>query len=380
MRDVLTTTELVDLIRRVFKPRPGDRGLAILADLPDEDLPDHGSWIARREMAVDWAQRLSAVRQELGLEKVSLVFYPNVRRPNQDLPERGFLHSSGVVPFDADQLRGEGIPFTQIFKEHQILIAPTELSATAPLKLAAKEFRFRAATMPGFVEEMVPALRLDWEEIDRRCRALKERLDQAEEARLVFAAGCKMLGFIIDLRYRTAHASGGMLTEPGIAGNLPSGESYIVPYEGEREGDPSRTCGTLPLEIDGELLFFRVEANRVVEVQGVGPAAQAERRDLSAEPAYGNLAELGFGVLHSYGVKPIGELLLDEKLGLHLAFGRSDHFGGTVGSKDWKDPNRVVHIDRVFIRETMPKVAVLSVDLLMPDGTLAPLMREGEYV
>jgi leucyl aminopeptidase (aminopeptidase T) len=273
------------------------------------------------------------------------------------------------------------VPFAELFDRYRIIIAPTEFSATAPLKIAARRHGFRAATMPGFIGAMIPALRLDWSAIDRRCRALKARLDGADAARFEFeVVGGGRHELTLDLRYRSAHASGGLLDEPGIAGNLPSGETYIVPYEGERAGEPSGSRGTLPLELDGEIVMYRIERNKVFGVVGDGPAAEAERRDLAAEPAYGNVAELGLGILRDYGISPIGEILLDEKLGLHLAFGRSDHFGGQVGPKDWRDPARVVHIDRVFIPEVMPRIRVARVDLVQEGGKVSPLMRVGQYV
>jgi hypothetical protein len=76
----------------------------------------------------------------------------------------------------------------------------------------------------------------------------------------------------------------------------------------------------------------------------------------------------------------VGELLLDEKLGLHLAFGRSDHFGGSVGPGQFSAPERVVHIDRVYIPEVQPAIRVVAVDLEGVDGTREPLMRDGRYV
>ena len=42
-----------------------------------------------------------------------------------------------------------------------VTLSATELSATAPLKVATRASGFRAATMPGFSPAMVPALRLD---------------------------------------------------------------------------------------------------------------------------------------------------------------------------------------------------------------------------
>ncbi len=71
--------------------------------------------------------------------------------------------------------------------------------------------------------------------------------------------------------------------------------------------------------------------------------------------------------------------MLDEKLGLHIAFGRSDHFGGAVGVKDFSSPEAVVHIDRIYIPETAPRIHVDAVNLIYPDGSSLELMRDGEY-
>jgi len=383
MNPTLETDDLVRLVRRVFQPGPGDKGLALLVDLPDERLPDNAVWAARRRMAADWHACLSRGARELGLETVSLVFYRNARRNNADLPERAAVHAGGPLPEEAESVETAGEPFADILSRHQILLAVTELSATAPLKLGAPRHGFRAATMPGFTPEMIPALKLDYEEIHQRCVALKERLDAAVAARFRFGAAGAVHELTLDLRFRAATASGGLVREAGRAGNLPSGETYIVPYEGERAGEPSRSEGILPLQLEGELLFYRIEGNRVREVLGRGPAAARERAEMQAEPGYRNVAELGLGLLSDYGVRPVGELLLDEKLGLHIAFGRSDHFGGQVGAGEFSSPDKVVHIDRVYIRDVQPDVEVLSVDLDVeresgPESE--PLIRNGRYV
>lgn len=100
---------------------------------------------------------------------------------------------------------------------------------------------------------------------------------------------------------------------------------------------------------------------------------------LAKEPAYANLAELGLGVLAAFGVKPVGSVLLDEKLGLHIAFGRSEHFGGQVGPDAFSSPEAVVHIDRVYVPETQPDVLPAFVDLVFEGGERLPLMRDGEF-
>ena len=143
---------------------------------------------------------------------------------------------------------------------------------------------------------------------------------------------------------------------------------------------PSRTAGIMPVQFGAEIVRYRIEGNKALEVISEGPKSREEAALLAKEPAYGNLAELGLGVLAAFGVKPIGEILLDEKLGLHLAFGRSDHFGGQVGPAQFSSPEAVIHIDRVYVPETQPDVKVAAVDLRMADGNAVALMRNGEYV
>lgn len=378
--DCLATEELIRLIERVFRPGPDDRALAILIDLPDAALPDREGWRARRVMAAGWARELAAARGALDLE-VGLFGYRNVRANNAELPERAWRVDPDRLPETADELDEErSLPFEEVLAAHRLVMAPTELSTTAPLKRLAPRLGFRAATMPGFTAAMVPALRLDYHEVDRRVRLLKGLLDRAEAAELVFVVdGAERADLHLDLRHRTAHASSGLLHEPGTAGNLPSGEAYIVPYEGERSGDPSRSSGRLPIQIGDEVVCFQIEANQAVAIASEGPASDAARRLLAEEPATGNLAELGLGVLADLGVKPIGQVLLDEKLGLHLAFGRSDHFGGRVGPKDFSRPEAVIHQDHVFLPELQPRVVPARVELRMADGSHLELMREGRY-
>jgi leucyl aminopeptidase (aminopeptidase T) len=376
----LEAAELVALIRRVFAPKPEDRRLGILVDLPDARLPDNPEWATRRRMATEWATLLSASRAALGLD-VSLFAYRNVATNNADLPERLVRVEPAHLPADAEGLDPAAAEATaDVVARHSILVAPTELSATAPLKLLARAHGFRAATMPGFSASMIPALRLDYGEVRRRVRILKDMLDRAVRADLAFEVdGRETCALALDLRHRTAHASDGVLDTPGTAGNLPSGEAYIVPYEGEVPGDPSGSSGVLPVQFGPDVVRFHVEANRAVRVDGEGVAAAEQAAWLAREPAYGNLAELGLGVLADLGVRPVGELLLDEKLGLHVAFGRSDHFGGQVGAAAFSRPDAVVHIDRVYLPVLQPRILARRVDLVLEDGHTVALMRDGSY-
>ena len=378
--DRLTAEELGQLVRRVFEPGTDDRSLAILVDLPDDRVEDNSAWRARRRIAVGWYEELCAAGGDLGIEP-SLFVYRNVHSNNADLPATAWRWSGGEPPNNVLEIEDRSTEtMDEVLKSHQLVLAPTEFSTTAPLKMLAPRHGFRAATMPGFSADMVPALRLDYTEVNRRVHFFKDLLDQSTGADFHFSVsdgGDYRLH--LDLRHRSAHASGGLLPKPGSAGNLPSGEAYIVPYEGEIEGDATASRGRLPVQFGGEVVVFEIEENRAVKIVSSGPESRAEAERLAAEPARGNVAELGLGVLADFGLHPIGVVLLDEKLGLHIAFGRSEHFGGQVGPAQFSSPEQVMHQDHVYLEELQPKVRVVSAELTMGDGSIRTLMEDGRY-
>jgi leucyl aminopeptidase (aminopeptidase T) len=310
---------------------------------------------------------------------VTLAWYPNVGANNADLPVAATPGEPGWEPSSSADLAGRPTEdFAALWASHSLILAPTELSATAPLKIAARAGGFRAATMPGFLPSMIPALKLDYAEINRRVQLLKECCDEAHGALVITETGAGMHEFFVDLRHRKAHASGGLFPRNGVAGNLPSGEAYIVPYEGEIAGDESRTAGVLPVQLGDSVALLQISENRVRSVAGEGALVDAEREHFEREPAYANIAELGLGVLGDFGLKPTGSILLDEKLGLHIAFGRSDHFGGIVGPDAFTAPAEVIHLDRVYIPEVQPLVKARELQLHGPKGP-ATIMIDGRF-
>ena len=379
--ETIKDNEMMQLIRSVFPPHPDDRRLGILVDIPKDPAHDSPDWEERRNLAVEWYHTLTRIRSSLHLEDIILIAYPDVGSNNADLPKFGTIMKQ-ALPSSAEELgqTGEARSFYDIFHNTQIFIAPTQYSTTAPLKVAAPKFGFRAATMPGFSSQMIPTLRLDYEEVNRRVMLLKERLDRAQGADVTFLVDTgDILQMYFDLRFRTAHASTGRFPDKGTAGNLPSGEAYIVPYEGET-GELSRTEGILPVQIDDDVVYFHVKQNVAEDVEGQDPAARTEKEHLEREPAYGNMAELGFGVLADFGIRPVGKILLDEKLGFHIAFGRSEHFGGAVGPDDFSSPSEVIHLDRIYIPATQPRITVKSLVLLYEGGRGEIILEEGKYL
>ncbi len=379
--EMLTDKDMDRLIRSVFPPHPDDRRLGILVDIPRDPKDDTADWRERRNLAVEWFHTFKRLRPSLNLDDINLIAYPDVGSNNADLPDSGFIIKGHLPSLSRDLIHsGAKRSFNDIFRNTQIMVAPTQYSATAPLKVAARTYKFRAATMPGFSALMIPTLKLDYGEVNRRVLRLKERLDRALGADVHFIVDAdENFEMFFDLRFRTAHASTGRFPEPGTAGNLPSGEAYIVPYEGER-GEGSRTEGVLPVQIRDEVVLFQIKHNRAVDVEGFDPAAEAEREHLRREPAYGNMAELGFGVLADFGIQPVGVILLDEKLGFHVAFGRSEHFGGAVGPEAFSSPGEVVHLDRIYIPATQPRVKINSLVLLYEKNRGEIIMEGGKYL
>ena len=371
--------ELISLVRSVFPAIDSDKQLALLFDIPSNPKNDTPAWQNRRSFAYDWFNVLTKASDSLGL-KINLYAYPDIGSNNADLP--GVVYQvTGPLPANSEQLAREGreTSLNEMFATQQMFFALTQFSATAPLKIAAKRFGFRAATMPGFTEAMVPALKSDFNLVDQRCKMLKDKLDYADKVKCVFLVdGQKRYHVDFDLFQRTAHVSSGRFETPGTAGNFPSGETYIVPYEGGL-GAISQSIGYLPVQFGDEVVLYRIRQNKITKVLSDGKKSQSERKYVKSEPAYANVAELGFGVLGDFGLKPIGEILLDEKLGFHIAFGRSDHFGGIVGPEQFSSPAAVVHLDRIFLPEIQPRVQVALVELEYSGGVKEKIIVNNKY-
>jgi hypothetical protein len=374
----LTFDQLSALLDSVFSLQANEQRLAILVDLPDARVGDHEAWADRRRIAAEWFDLLQAGAHRLPFSSIAFCVYPNVGSNNNDLPE------TMTVAETADEYArlpaGRVVPLDELLGSSAVVLALTEMSATAPLKNLAKRHGFRGATLPGFLRAMIPVLALDFEKVHDRVVEFKERMDRAHGIAVDLEAHGTAFASFFDLRFRTGHASGGLMREPGMVGNLPSGEAYIVPYEGERDGEPSATAGELPVQFGDEIVVYRLENNRAVEVTSIGPRSEEERQRLAQEPAYGNMAEVGIGVLGEWGIQAVGSTLLDEKLGLHIAFGRSDHFGGITGPASFRDRGRVVHVDRVYVPSVQPGVRVAGVSFVYPDQVRETIIRHGAFV
>jgi hypothetical protein len=355
--------DLVRLLDDVFAPEPGER-VIVAVDVPRPGVADRPEWQDRRAWAGEWKQAFESLGARRGFATMELLTYPATGANNAELPARA-------------EHGGRTVPLVGTLLESTLAVFLTEFSATAPLDgVCHQKEDFRAASMPGIARRMQDsALAADYREVARRCQALEEALRGASALEVTFQTGhhCDF-----DLRFRRAEADDGSLPrhKPGDRViNLPSGETFIVPYEGEQAGIGSETAGVIPIRENDELVLFHVAANRIARVEGVGTAAQRFRQFFAVDATRTNIAEVAFGCNDRAVVT--GNVLEDEKAGFHWAFGRSDHLGGTVGVANFASPATVVHQDIVYAKGNPIQVAEAVV--VRPGGRTR-VIANGSYL
>jgi hypothetical protein len=302
--------EKTHLFQTVFAPRPRERVL-FLVDIPKNPTADTTTWKDRRAMAQEWF----TIFKELGIQTgftVHFQEYPATGIPNTPIPQE----------------------ILKAAKDATLVIAMTEYSASSSLLpiCFSKNSHTRCASMPGVERRMEEtAFRADYTAVKHHATRLAQLLNDATAADIHFSTGDTLR---IDLRHRIAKADTGDCTTPGQFINFPSGEACKVPYEAApdeitRYGE-STTQGIWPVHLKGEPMQWIVKHNRVIDIIGTGPHTEKIRQFFKENPSRSNLAELGIGCNPNAVIT--GNVLEDEKVGLHLAYGMSTHLGGKISS------------------------------------------------
>ena len=355
------------LLDAVFAPTASDV-FAILYDTPHDGHADNDDWASRRAMAAEWHQQIGAIGEQQGFGMLPLVSFPAVAGTNADLPTTA-------------DMGGDTVPFGEILDRATVVLAMMEVSVTGPLikygmaKGSAAEFR--VASMPMAHRNMQDTCYLaDPDELVAHGEAIRSAVAGAEAVEVSFSTGdvCTF-----DIRHREVGVDNGYL-HPDKQGfpviNLPSGEVWVVPYEGEQQGDPSRTQGVIPVAGEGnDVARFVVEGNRIVEVLGDGPRAVGLREDMEKDPMRRNVAEIAFG--YNRKARVTGIFIEDEKAGFHWGYGRSEFLGGTVSPDDFASAETVLHVDLPYAKEC---AITVSADLIAASGERTAILRDGNYV
>lgn len=357
--------DLNKFIKDVFDPQPND-AVAVMVDFPWGDIHDDDEWRERRQMAKDWYDGFNELSNNVGFQLKPFITYKATGKHGKPLPENGEMDNSEINLVDE-------------LSKCTLVVSMNSFSATAPLTwIAHKKRDFRAASMPNVTGDMEKfGLAADYTKVKKLCMKVYNALLSSAGVHVEFSSGHKCY---FDTRFRKPGLDNAELTQKayGIGDdqiqNLPSGETYIVPNEGENE--PSKTSGELPVYINNELIIYKVSHNNIVEVEGAGVEAQTMRAYFSVKDARCNIAELGFGC-NDMARGDSGKVIEDEKAGFHWAYGISDHLGGVTGEDKFINSNEATHEDIIYTKKY--PITVSRVEVIYEDKEKIQLMKNGWY-
>lgn len=339
------------LLKTVFNPRPGDR-VAILIDLEDpHDIKNFGFLkdpklsIQRHAYDVFYQGFKNGILDELKLTGGDIFAYKITGGSNLDLPDLAVAPDGRELSLEKD-----------IYPNYKLILCISTYSATAPLTAFAKQYGFRGATLHGLNEIILNSgLAVDYDEVSRNAEKLRLGMTKADWVEIDFVYGADRFTLRLDLSKQEAQKSHGLCRGGPDIANLPAGEIYYV---------PTGASGQFPLKFeDNTIGLMTVQKGRIVDsklLQGSKKTIEAHRAKIQADPAAGELGELGFGTQ----VLPVsGRDIQDEKvLGtMHVATGRSDHLGGHLTPDKFVNKQNATHDDILFAPHKTPEIWVPQV-------------------
>jgi len=303
------------MFKDVFAPKKDEKVL-VLVDVPYKHIKDNKLWKDRRKMARDWYNTFKEMGDRSGFF-VDFLEYNATGQHNSSIP-------SSVV---------------DIVRKMNLVIAMTEFSATSSLAQVCKKKGSitRCASMPMVEKRMEEtAFKADYSQVKSFAIAIEHMLNESVGAKVIFSTGDNLF---IDLRNRIAESDTGDCSQAGQCINFPSGEGFKAPYEAasdelEKFGE-SKTKGVLPVFYDEGIVKFIIENNRIVQIVGSSKKAKDMQVFFGEDDTRRNIAELGIGCNPKAVIT--GNVLEDEKVGLHIAYGMSIHLGGKVDSDVHQD-------------------------------------------
>jgi len=343
---------LTRLLTTVFQPKGGER-LAILIDLKNPAditgfvfLKDPALTIQRHAYEVFYRGLNDGGLKDLNLVGGDFFAYQITGGSNLDLPDRAVTPEGLEVSLEKD-----------VYPNYDIILCVSTYSATAPLTAFAKQYGFRGATLHGLNEIILSSgLAVDYNEVSKVAEKLRLGLTKADWFEVDFKVAGQVHTLKLICNKQEAQKSHGMCRgpEPDVA-NLPAGEVYYVPEGAE---------GKFPMRYeDGTLALMEVSGGRIQKatlIRGNQAEVDAHNAKLVSDPVTGEIGELGFG---TQDLPVSGRDIQDEKvLGtMHVATGRSDHLGGHLVPKLFKEAKNATHDDILFSPAKTPEIDVTEV-------------------
>src|SRR5277367_183403 len=343
---------LTRLLTTVFQPKGGER-VAILIDLENPaDVKDFAFLknpaldIQRHGYDLFYQGLQKGGLKALGMTGGDLFAYQITGGSNLDLPDRAVTPEGRQVSLEKD-----------VYPKYDIILCISTFSATAPLTAFAKQYGFRGATLHGLNEIILSSgLAVDYNEVSKQAEKLRLGLTKADWFEVDFKTGGHVYTLKLIINGQEAHKSHGMCRgpEPDVA-NLPAGEVYYVPESAE---------GKFPMRYEtGTIALMEVKGGRIQKatlIKGDQAEVDAHNAKLVSDPVTGEIGELGFGTQE---LPVSGRDIQDEKvLGtMHVATGRSDHLGGHLVPKLFKEAKNATHDDILFSPAKTPEIEVTQV-------------------
>jgi leucyl aminopeptidase (aminopeptidase T) len=223
------------------------------------------------------------------------------------------------------QVNGEEPPdaIAELMTRYDVVICPTAKSLThTNARRNACKAGARVGTMPGIsTEVMIRTLQADYHRIAKRTNYLTSLLDDADEVHVSTTIGTDIT---IPINGIKAISSTGLVTRKGSYGNLPSGESYLMPVEGKTRGifivDGSFAAVG---KIEEMPITITVEDGFATKIEGGREARQLINMLEPMGKMANNIAELGIGTNDQAIIT--GAILEDEKVmgTIHIALGNN---------------------------------------------------------
>jgi leucyl aminopeptidase (aminopeptidase T) len=230
--------------------------------------------------------------------------------------------------------RGNGeeppAPVAELMTRMDVVLCATSKSLThTEARRAACAAGARVATLPGVTDAiMVRCMNADYGRIAERTDRLCDLMAATGTIRVQAPAGTDIA---MKVAGRRAIASTGLIRAKGQWGNLPTGEAYLAPLEGQSHGVVVVDGSMAGVGVTAQPIRIMVRDGLATEITG---GAEAEKLIALLEP-YGrdgrNVAEFGIGTNDRAILT--GVILEDEKVmgTIHIAFGDNKSMGGSVG-------------------------------------------------
>ncbi|MDP7324010.1 MAG: aminopeptidase [Candidatus Woesearchaeota archaeon] len=207
------------------------------------------------------------------------------------------------------------------------------VSATGLRDLDTKYFR-----------DLVKSVDLDYQTMQKRAKALKQKIDYANECRILTDKGTNLY---VNIQGKQSIANDAEYSK--IGGNIPAGEVYFAP-RGKRVEGTIVIDGTIR-HAEGTLLvkkpvILKVENGEIIDIKGEDEAKileqSFEKYINQAKYPWGikRIGEIGIGISEGASLIPV-TIVSEKVLGTaHVGIGSNAWFGGTIYA--------ISHMDQVF--------------------------------